>query len=127
MLLSRLYEYSERIADLAPPMYTKTPIRWYVDLDAMGRFQGVAGVLGEGKRADRGRLLDVPALPVKRTMAVIPILLADNAQYVLGLVPEGKDPDRIGQYHAAFKELVHRCADATEEPGVHAVARFLDG
>ena len=62
---------------------------------------------------------------VKRAHAIRPLLLADNAEYTLGLAREGSSAERVAACHAAYRELLERCAAATGEPAVRAVCAFL--
>lgn len=127
MLLKRLYEYSERLPDLAPPMYAKTRIRWLIDLDRDGKLQGpLIPLEGEAPKPERGKLLDAPALPKKRAVKISAQLLADNGQYVLGITPEGKNTKRTAECHSQFVGLIEQCASETSDENVSAVHSFLE-
>jgi CRISPR-associated protein Csd1 len=127
MFLQRLVEYARRL-DLPPPLYVKTPVRYIIELDGAGRplSSQPTDTADPASRADkRGVPREVPQ--VVRTSAVKPLLLADGADYVLGLMgPTGKAA-RVAQAHQAFVQLIERCAAATDEPAVRAVAAFLQG
>lgn len=107
---------------LAPPsMYAAKPVRWQIELSRQGtfrQFQKLSGAGGKGK--DRGKSLLVPF--AVRTVNVRPLLLADTPAYVLGLETDAKNAARK---HAAFRALVERCAQETQDAGVQAVADFL--
>lgn len=69
------------------------------------------------------RLLEVPAA-VKRTAGVSPNRFWDKTSYVLGRTAgEGR---RISEEHAAFKALHRDLLQGTNDPGLLALARFLD-
>lgn len=126
MLLQKLREYADRLHDMAPPMYDWTPIRWIIDLDEQGRLLGsgfVSTASGVTAKKDRGRKYLAPY--VMRAYAVRPKLLADTAEYVLGIARGESRPDRVAQCHTAFAEAVDTCAARTREPTVEAVSRFL--
>lgn len=123
MLLQRLCEYSERL-DLAPPMYLKTPIRWLIDLDIDGNLLGFVVTQGKGGKLDRGKEFLAPH--VGRSSGVRAKLLADNAEYVLGLPRPKSKKTRVVACHKAFVETVKKCAEATQEPTVQAVGAFLE-
>jgi CRISPR-associated protein Csd1 len=123
MLLERLRDYSERL-DLPPAMYLKTPIRWLIDLDLHGRLVNFISTPGTDKRGDRGIPLLAPH--VGRTVGVQAKLLADNAEYVLGIARDPDKQERVDQCHSAFVAQVRACAERTNEPAVNAVVRFLD-
>lgn len=128
MLLERLGEYAAREGKEIPPaMYESIPIKWLVDLDVEGEFQGLVATSGDEKRKnDRGKEYLAPA--VIRSSGIKPRLLADRVDYALGLVEAGageKRQRRANEAHQAFVELVTACARATRLPEVIAVEKFL--
>jgi CRISPR-associated protein Csd1 len=123
MLLQRLREFSERLK-LPPAMYLSTPIRWLLHLDAEGRLINCISMPGEGRNA-RGIAHLAPH--VGRTVAVQAKLLADTAEYVLGIARDPEKQERVDRCHTAFVALVRDCAERTGEPAVRAVLRFLEG
>ena len=124
MLLQRLIEHADRLA-LAPAMYLRTPIRWLVDLDRRGRFLEWVPMEGSSWRHDRGQEWLAPH--VLRTVKIKAKLLADRAEYALG-IPRRADqtaPSKATARHAAFLRTVAHCAQVTREPTVQAVLTFL--
>jgi CRISPR-associated protein Csd1 len=105
MILRRLTEYADRL-DLPPEMYELVPVTWIVDLDADGGLEGFV------------RLEDVRLALPRRRKENEPRVVADTAKYVLGVLGSERK-------HAAFVELVHKCAEATAEAAVLAVLAFL--
>jgi CRISPR-associated protein Csd1 len=127
MFLERLNEYASRL-DLPPTLYARSAVRYIITLDGEGRLLAPAPVDTADpsrREARRGEEYLVPR--VKRTVAVRPLLLADNAEYTLGLAREGSSAERVAACHAAYRELLERCAAATGEPAVRAVCAFLAG
>ncbi|WP_439637978.1 type I-C CRISPR-associated protein Cas8c/Csd1 [Spirulina sp.] len=128
MLLTALANYAQHI-DSTPLMYSSSPVRWLIDIDLEGNppsnlSLSVKEWLGEGKQGKRGKREIVPH--VGRTVAVKPKLLADTAEYVLGLPRDPKKADRAADCHAQFKALTRLCAETTQDPAVGAIAQFLD-
>lgn len=123
MILQQLYHDAGKILgeELAPPMYDWKPVRWLVRLNEDGTLIGYQS-LGGDKDNKRGLPRLVPY--IGRTSGVRPILLADSPAYVLGLALDEKEK-RPADKHAAFKELVKRCAAETGNPDVKAVDVFL--
>lgn len=117
MLLSKLAEYASCIGEL-PAMYQRKLVRNVLLLGSNGQFFGMI-TLGDEK--SKGLPMNVP---VRRRNGIRPCLLADSAEYVLGLSP--KRPERAALMHQAFVELVCDCASKTGEPTVQAVATFLN-
>lgn len=129
MLLQALRDYSRR-RDLPPALYTERPVRYWIDLDPGGELLASAptDTADPGSPAQRrGLRRRVPY--VQRTVATRPQLLADDAEYTLGLATDADDPRRVeraARRHRAYLELVAECHRRTESPWVGAVRRFLD-
>lgn len=121
MFLQRLCEYADRL-DMPPPMYQSVPIRYIIELDHTGSHPNIVDTATPELK--RGKPRPVPDL--KRTVAITPKLLADNAEYVLGVAREESKPDRVRQQHEEFVALVRNCATMTGEPEMHIVLRFLE-
>lgn len=120
MLLQRWAEYAQRQETQLPTMYQETPVPWIIELDSQGYLMGFVPTSGGGSR-DRGRRMIVPH-PGTRSSGIKANLLADKAEYVLGLDKDAKTAAR----HLAFKQLVQECASATGDPSVKAVHNFLE-
>ena len=121
MLLQRLKEYYDRLNKLepVPPMYQKKTVPWLVELDLEGNLLGFVST-GESGKKYKGKELIVPH-PGARTSNVKPGLLADKAEYVLGIYKDQVTADR----HQSFVDLVGDCLEATGEKTVMAVYKFL--
>lgn len=125
MLLERLNEYADRL-DLPPTLYAEVPVRYLVELDLAGHLLGSEPVDTadlSNPRTRRGQLRRMPQ--IRRAVAIRPLLLADNAEYTLGLARETSKPARVAACHAAYRELLGRCATETGAPEVQAVKEFL--
>src|SRR5260370_1249459 len=120
MFLEKLSEYADQIG-LPPPLYQTRPFRYTIRLGVDGTFEGVTDYIDAVNKRGKEHL----APHSKRTVAITPLLLADTVEYTLGVVRDGKKPERVSAQHAAYVELVQACAQATHEPGVEAVAQFL--
>lgn len=125
MLLQRLVEYADRQDDLAPPLYGKMWVRYVIELDRSGHLLNPEPIdlSGQGQRQGQRRV--VPN--VQRTVAIKPLLLADNAEYTFGLPRENSRPERVEKCHAAYRALLEDCLAETEDPLVAAVLSFLSG
>lgn len=126
MLLQRLVTRDELApGDRLPSMYQLQSIRYVLDLDTDGRLLGPPIDTSDpaDKTTKRGALRLAPH--VKRANAIKPKLLADTAVWALGIRTEKDRPERVVVQQAAFRTLVEAAADATREPTVAAVARFL--
>ena len=127
-MLPLLREYAARLK-LPPPLYAERPVRYWIDLTADGEplGDGPQDTADADNRAQRrGIRRRVPT--VQRTAATRPLLLADTAEYTFGYAgaePGEKAAKRAAQRHAAYLELLAACREATGEPAVGAVLRFL--
>lgn len=124
MLLQRLKEFADQRMALPPPLYSGKAVRYIVELDRHGVFLGVTDTADPASpRAKKGVSMLVPQ--VSRSVAITPLLLADNAEYTLGLAREASKPERVAACHQAYCELVTRCAAQALEPELRAVLAFL--
>ncbi|MER3485131.1 MAG: type I-C CRISPR-associated protein Cas8c/Csd1, partial [Chloroflexota bacterium] len=126
MLLQRLKEYAEARLQLPPRLYTEVPVRYIIELDSSGRLLAPAPVDTADRASPqtrRGTRRYAPS--VQRASRIKPLLLADNAEYTLGLAREQSNPQRVQECHRAYLELLHQCARETGEPAVQAVLHFL--
>lgn len=128
MLLQRLVEYADRLEErdeLAPPLYSKKWVRYVIDLDGSGRLLNPQPFdLSEAEKGSRrGQRRAAPN--VVRASAVKPLLLADNAEYTLGLGRETSRPERVEKCHVAYMDLLEACATQTNDAAVTAVLTFL--
>jgi CRISPR-associated protein Csd1 len=80
----------------------------------------------EGGRGSNDRGKEFLAPHRERTVQVLPKLLADNAEYVLGIARAPARQGRVDRCHTAFVALVRDCARRTGHAAVRAVARFYD-
>lgn len=123
MLLQKLVEYSERLEEIAPPGYSKKPVRYLIELDSAGNLRNPHPIDLSDKDNKRGLSFAVPH--TVRSSGVKPLLLADNAEYTLGLVREGSTPERATQCHNAYVAIVAECVQRTGDQVVAAVLNFL--
>jgi len=125
MLLSALNEYAdEQMGEQLPSLYEMTPVAWIVTIDADGRPVGgpIMRIDPSNARGRRGR--DMAAPEVVRSSGIKPLLLADNGEYTFGHARDPKKQKRVDKAHAAYRDLVSRCASSTGEPAVMAVRSF---
>lgn len=123
MLLQRLNEYAVRL-ELPPPMYLKTPIKWIIDLNLSGEFQGFVSTIGKGDRNDRGKEFMSPH--IGRSSGVKAKLLADSGEYVLGIARDEAKQERVKKCHQAFINILRQCMEATGEETIQVCLRFLE-
>ncbi len=97
MILERLKEFAHRKSDeLPPPGYAPMKIRWILELDTTGKLVGVIKTEGEGTQRYIERMAPNTNLSGSRT-AIKAGLLADTAEYVLGIVSRKKDAAKKDQ------------------------------
>ena len=125
MLLQKLVEYSARLEEIAPPGYSKKPVRYLIELDSAGKLRNPHPIDLSDKENKRGKSFAVPH--TVRSSGVKPLLLADNAEYTLGLTRDGSKPEQVKQRHDAYVALVAECAEKTDDNAVTAILHFLQG
>ncbi|HST04416.1 MAG TPA: type I-C CRISPR-associated protein Cas8c/Csd1 [Chloroflexia bacterium] len=127
MLLQELVEYSYRLPS-RPVLYNETPVRYIIELDREGKLlnaEPTATSDPANARTKRGQRYLMPQ--ITRSVGVKPLLLADNAEYTLGLArPESKS-ERVTACHQAYMDILQRCAAYTDDPLVKAAYAFLSG
>ncbi|HTS58740.1 MAG TPA: type I-C CRISPR-associated protein Cas8c/Csd1 [Terriglobales bacterium] len=124
MLLQKLCEYSHRLK-IPPPMYNKAKVRWILDLDLGGNLLDFTSSSSDSRpMKDRGMQFYTPH--VGRSSGVVPRLLADNGEYVLGIGRPKSKPARVAKCHREFVKLVRACAESTGEAIVTAVLHFFE-
>lgn len=126
MILQALHRYAERNLSTPPTLYVERNVRYFANLDGSGRLLGLVHAGEPG----RGLPTHTPRLPVNRSGSKPrPLLLADNAEYVLGVGREGSDPEKVTARHEAFKTLLDRFVEedppGAEGSGVGAVLHFV--
>lgn len=121
MLLQALNAYAARLPT-APAMYQQQPVRYVILLGPDGTYRPPI-VERTDPKTKRGMPLLAPY--VKRANKIKPRLLADTAEYVLGVSRPESRPERVEAQHAQFVEMVQDCAKVTADPRVAAVATFL--
>ena len=128
MLLSKLKEYAdEQMGEQLPPLYALTPVAWIVVLDSDGRPVGRQPIMRIDPSTARGRRgRDMAAPEVVRAAGIKPLLLADNGEYTFGRARDPEKQNRVDKAHAAYQDLVDRCASETAERAVLAVQRFYE-
>lgn len=132
MMLQALCRLADTEKLVDDPDHEFKLISWVVSLDREGNLLGIADQrrnVNEGtKRKPKweGRPVLVPRQPI-RTSGDAAFFLVDKSEYVLGIDPTGKRAsDHLERRAKLFRDQVARCQDATQDPAVNAVVRFLD-
>ncbi|WP_190233101.1 type I-C CRISPR-associated protein Cas8c/Csd1 [Streptomyces avicenniae] len=136
MLLQRLTEYADRIADTLPPEFFRDrQIHWGLVLTDDGRHGSLIDLRPAKKAKGGGVVQPVPYVQRSGTK-VAPFLLVDTAEFVLGRPrgvdapggPTDKDRAEAARRHRDYRALVVRWTNAASEDGcAKALATFLDG
>ena len=130
MFLAKLKEYAEQhIEQQLPPFYAATPVAWIVSIDSDGHVLSrhpISRIDDSNPRGRRGR--DMVAPEVQRSgIRPRPLLLADTGEFTFGReLKDNKRNKRARQRHKGYRDLLERCAAATEEPAILAVKRFYE-
>lgn len=124
MILQALVALAEREKLVEDPDFEKKRLDYVVRIRVDGTVVGLESrVQDDGK----GQEVFVPRMP-KRTVAVSPSFLFDNAKYVLGIGDPKKDkPERLKKCVESFRALVDSAAVASNDAELQAVAKFYGG
>ncbi|MFB8171473.1 type I-C CRISPR-associated protein Cas8c/Csd1 [Kitasatospora purpeofusca] len=131
MLLQRLTEQAERMADLPPEFYRRRQIDWALVITP----HGAAPFLSDRRppAKSRGQAVTEPVPYVQRSgTKVPPFLLVDTAEFVLARARGTTDPDgptekdlvEAARRHDEYLGLLRRWAEET--PGDPAAGRLID-
>jgi CRISPR-associated protein Csd1 len=134
MILESLRDLAEREGLVDEPAFQSVPVRWVIDLDEQGKFQTLDDtaymVQEEGKRKPRQEFkrMSVPRRTVRPGQVTKPEFLVDNAQYVLGIQPEGAKAKKIPMetYRRSFVDLLRTAKTAVDSPVLNAAIAFLE-
>lgn len=118
MYLQRLVEFSEAHPELFPvPGYKRKKYQWIVDVidDELDFVSAVRG--------------DIRILPdITRSSGVLPILLADKAEYVFGFAgadANEKSKTRAKERQHAYLALLEKCAKETDDQSITQIYSIL--
>lgn len=134
MILESLRALAEREGLVDQPAFQSVPVRWVIDLDEQGKFQTLDDtaymVQEEGKRKPKQEFkrMSVPRRTVRPGQVTKPEFLVDNAQYVLGIQPEGADAKKISMetYRRSFLDSLRTAKTAVDSPVLNATIAFLE-
>lgn len=134
MILSALASYYDRTAgteDGPPPQgFQEVPVVGALVIGDDGALLEVRDIRdtppddGKKKPKPQAKRLVVPQLP-KRTVAIQPGFLCDNAGYLLGFDTKGK-PDRALDQFAQTAAFHHEILDGVDDPVARAILAFFD-
>ena len=134
MILQALLELATREGLTDDPDFEQRGISWIVVLSEEGRFLGFSDARQEVAAGPRGRTrrvakqFSVPRFPTGRSGTKAPAaFLVDNSKYVFGrgAADEETAPKDAAEKSTWFRDLVEKCAAATDDAGAKAVAAFL--
>lgn len=132
MILERLIDFHARVEDeIVPALLKPQKVRWFLEIGDGGSFQGL--VETGAKKKD---WKEVEAPYAKRSgRQPPPYLLVDKPDYVFGYVEDdGETSDetlaaeqaKADVRHAAYVALIRLCAEAADDPALHAFLAFLE-
>lgn len=125
MILQRLAEYWERQGDGLPSGYQRAFLTKRIVIDKDARLVAVESMSGETRGKREGKTFAVPREQPQRTVAIRPRLVQDNANYALGLCGPEDNADKVAKRHAAYLEQLEACYEATQEPSLAILLRWL--
>ena len=125
-MLDKLVDYGKRNETAVPKLYAEGALRYVIALNPDGECRSRQLIDLSDPSTPRNRRGTQRLLPqVQRTSGIRPLLLASPSDYTLGLPKSEMQLDRAQRAHAAYVNMVERCAAETEEQDVVAVLNFL--
>lgn len=121
--LDRYYDRMAARGEAEAPGFSREKIGFCLVLTPDGAVTEVMDLRESVGRKRQPRLLDVPAA-VKRASNILPNRLWDKTAYVLGRTAGAGR--RTAEEHAAFKALHRALLAGADDPGLLALARFLE-
>ena len=132
MILQRLVEYYDRLADdpavselLARPGYSLQKLSFCVVLNADGSLQQFQSLLDASGKVPRPQQRLVPGQAKPSGSGLHPGFLWDNAAYMLGFKVDDSNPERTYAAFEAFRDRHLALEDEIQNPGFSAVCTFL--
>lgn len=128
MILSALHDYYQRMVSdgrsgIPLPGYTYQRITHAVEISEQGKLERVISLGESGKSGGNGQRSMIPWTleAACRKSNIAAYVLVDKAKYSLGI-----DGDRPAPEHGrAFRDIVEKLGNATQDVGILAVLRFL--
>lgn len=119
MILERLIELRDRQlkkgGGLTVAYHKRQPVKWILAIKSDGTF---SDFVVTGTKKSEFVQLETPY--AKRTSAILPLLLADKLEYVLG------DCSKTNHRHEAFRQLAIDCAKQCDLDLLRSYAAFLE-
>jgi CRISPR-associated protein Csd1 len=137
-ILQALCGYYDRLAateEVPRPGYSAQPMSFAVILSGSGVVQDIQDMRDSSGKKPRPVYRDLPQ-PEQRTVQVASNLLWDKTSYVFGVTAAdatlsdakaARALDRTRKEHAAFKTRHEKLLDGTDDDGLGALLRFLQG
>ena len=131
MILQELDHYYERLAadpeqEIAAAGYSVQQIGFVVILERDGRLFDIRLADQDEKGKPRSKKLVVPGQSKPPGAGINPCLFWDNATYMLGLAPEGRDAAWVGKRFEAFRKRHLAIEKEVDDPFFAAACRFME-
>ncbi|MBE2268352.1 MAG: type I-C CRISPR-associated protein Cas8c/Csd1 [Anaerolinea sp.] len=124
MLLQRLVDYAATLEKPLPMGYGMASVRYEIHLDGDGHLEMPEPIDLATKENKFGQRRPVPQVRRSGTKPP-PILLADHAEYTLGLARKPEDTSKAAGRQQEYLQLLAQCVEATGNPVVASVYEFL--
>ena len=135
MILASLRDLALREELVSEPAFEGKGVAWIINIDDGGRFLNLVSTLADPLSDGKGRkqrpqpqLMSIPRRCGRSSNLEADFLL-DKSEYVLGIVPEGKNPskraDKPERCRILFLELMSQAAEETGSKLLRSAVAFL--
>lgn len=131
MILDALVKHYDRLSDdpesgIAPFGFSRQSISFALVLNPDGTLHGIEPRTDDSSGKPRSVSMVVPGQSKPPGSGINPCLLWDNATYMLGHVPEGRELEWAAKRFEAFRNRHLALREVIDAPAFQAVCTFLD-
>lgn len=135
MILTSLRDLAIREELVSEPAFESKGVAWVIEIGRDGTFRSLCSTLSDPVADEKGRkprpqpaMMSIPRRNGRRSNLAADFLI-DKAEYVFGVLPDGKntakDKDKPEKCRGLFLDLMLRAEQETDSPLLRAAVAFL--
>ncbi len=126
MILKKIVEFAEAHASGMPSGYQTRFVHKVIRIRSDGSPPDVAPLSGSKSMNRDGEHRPEPQESPRRSVNISARLIADNAEYVLGKVAEGRDETKIAERHDAWKQALKAAASVIPDRELQTMLAWIE-